>query len=116
MDFWKVLVESGCGCLDVIWRVHVGGFRHFDSRKCGGSQSSIHGVWSPQQFHRGCGRFRRRYRDGFSEERWWFLIVPALVIGRDLAMKSAVSASLVIVAAKCLIGFCGDRQLSVSVD
>jgi uncharacterized membrane protein YfcA len=37
-----------------------------------------------------------------------FLIIPALVLFRKLSMKTAIGTSLVIIAAKSLIGFTGD--------
>jgi uncharacterized membrane protein YfcA len=41
-----------------------------------------------------------------------FLIIPALVLFSKLSMKMAVGTSLLIIAAKSLIGFMGDRQNS----
>lgn len=40
-----------------------------------------------------------------------FLIIPALVILSNLPMKEAVGTSLVIIAAKSLIGFFGERDI-----
>jgi uncharacterized membrane protein YfcA len=43
-----------------------------------------------------------------------FLIIPALVLLSKLPMKQAVGTSLVIIAAKSLIGFLGEHQLSAT--
>jgi uncharacterized membrane protein YfcA len=45
-----------------------------------------------------------------------FLIIPALVILARLPMKQAVGTSLIIIAAKSLIGFVGDLQGMAAVD
>ncbi len=45
-----------------------------------------------------------------------FLIIPALVILANLPMKKAVGTSLVIIAAKSLIGFLGDVHADLAVD
>lgn len=45
-----------------------------------------------------------------------FLIVPALVIFSRLPMKTAVGTSLVIIAAKSLIGFLGEIQTGILID
>jgi uncharacterized protein len=45
-----------------------------------------------------------------------FLIIPALVLFAKLPMKQAVGTSLVIIAAKSLIGFTGDAQGSLPID
>lgn len=42
-----------------------------------------------------------------------FLIIPALVILSNLPMKEAVGTSLVIIAAKSLIGFFGERDIQL---
>lgn len=39
-----------------------------------------------------------------------FLIIPALVVLSKLPMKEAVGTSLVIIAAKSLIGFLGEGE------
>lgn len=44
-----------------------------------------------------------------------FLIIPALVLFANLPMKRAVATSLIIIAAKSLIGFLGDVQ-TLSID
>ena len=44
-----------------------------------------------------------------------FLIIPALVLLSKLPMKEAVGTSLVIIAAKSLIGFLGEKEIS-SID
>lgn len=45
-----------------------------------------------------------------------FLIIPALVILAKLPMKMAVGTSLVIIAAKSLIGFTGDLSIARNID
>ena len=45
-----------------------------------------------------------------------FLIIPALVVLANLPMKQAVGTSLVIIAAKSLIGFLGDVRTDLVVD
>jgi hypothetical protein len=45
-----------------------------------------------------------------------FLIIPALVILAKVPMKMAVGTSLVIIAAKSLIGFIGDLGASTEID
>ena len=45
-----------------------------------------------------------------------FLIIPALVILANLPMKQAVGTSLIIIAAKSMIGFLGDVHTDVAVD
>jgi uncharacterized membrane protein YfcA len=45
-----------------------------------------------------------------------FLIIPALVLLARLPMKQAVGTSLIIIAAKSLIGFTGDLQGSEIID
>lgn len=45
-----------------------------------------------------------------------FLIIPALVLLANLPMKQAVGTSLVIIAAKSLIGFLGDVESDVHID
>jgi hypothetical protein len=45
-----------------------------------------------------------------------FLIIPALVLMARLPMKLAVGTSLVIIAAKSLIGFLGDVQRHAAID
>lgn len=45
-----------------------------------------------------------------------FLIIPALVLLAKLPMKQAVGTSLVIIAAKSLIGFTGDLKGGESID
>jgi uncharacterized membrane protein YfcA len=45
-----------------------------------------------------------------------FLIIPALVILSKLPMKMAVGTSLMIIAAKSLIGFTGDLSNNISID
>lgn len=45
-----------------------------------------------------------------------FLIVPALVLLGKLPMKTAVGTSLLIIAAKSLIGFIGDVQTQPDID
>lgn len=45
-----------------------------------------------------------------------FLIIPALVVLAKLPMKQAVGTSLIIIAAKSLIGFIGDLQGLAHVD
>ena len=45
-----------------------------------------------------------------------FLIIPALVILANLPMKKAVGTSLIIIAAKSLIGFTGDVHADVPID
>jgi uncharacterized protein len=45
-----------------------------------------------------------------------FLIIPALVLLAKLPMKQAVGTSLVIIAAKSLIGFLGDAQGNLPID
>lgn len=45
-----------------------------------------------------------------------FLIIPALVLFAGLEMKKAVGTSLIIIAAKSLIGFTGDLQGSMEID
>jgi uncharacterized membrane protein YfcA len=45
-----------------------------------------------------------------------FLIIPALVLFAGLEMKIAVGTSLLIIAAKSLIGFTGDIQIGSAID
>lgn len=45
-----------------------------------------------------------------------FLIIPALVLFAKLPMKVAVGTSLLIIAAKSLIGFIGDIQAEMPID
>ncbi|REJ79094.1 MAG: sulfite exporter TauE/SafE family protein [Acidobacteria bacterium] len=45
-----------------------------------------------------------------------FLIIPALVLLAGLEMKLAIGTSLLIIAAKSLIGFLGDIQAGSSID
>jgi len=45
-----------------------------------------------------------------------FLIIPALVIFAKLPMKQAVGTSLIIIAAKSLIGFLGDLGAAQNID
>lgn len=45
-----------------------------------------------------------------------FLIIPALVLFAGLEMKEAVGTSLLIIAAKSLIGFIGDVQTGTHID
>ena len=45
-----------------------------------------------------------------------FLIIPALVLLAKLPMKKAVGTSLVIIAAKSLLGFTGDMQGDTAID
>ncbi len=45
-----------------------------------------------------------------------FLIIPALVLFAGLDMKLAVGTSLLIIAAKSLIGFIGDIQIGSAID
>ena len=45
-----------------------------------------------------------------------FLIIPALVLFAGLTMKMAVGTSLLIIAAKSLIGFIGDVQLGSAIE
>ena len=45
-----------------------------------------------------------------------FLIIPALVLFAKLPMKKAVGTSLLIIAAKSLIGFIGDVQANEAID
>ncbi len=45
-----------------------------------------------------------------------FLIIPALVLFANLPMKQAVGTSLVIIAAKSLIGFTGDLRAGESIN
>lgn len=45
-----------------------------------------------------------------------FLIIPALVLLAGIPMKEAVGTSLLIIAAKSLIGFTGDIQTQVAID
>jgi uncharacterized membrane protein YfcA len=45
-----------------------------------------------------------------------FLIIPALVLLANLPMKQAVGTSLIIIAAKSLIGFLGDVGSDVTID
>ena len=45
-----------------------------------------------------------------------FLIIPALVLFAKLPMKKAVGTSLIIIAAKSLIGFLGDIEASETID
>jgi hypothetical protein len=45
-----------------------------------------------------------------------FLIIPALVLLANLPMKQAVGASLIIIAAKSLIGFLGDLGVDTAID
>lgn len=53
---------------------------------------------------------------GFVGAGGGFLIIPALVIFAKLPMKLAVGTSLVIIAAKSLLGFLGDLSASQSID
>ena len=52
---------------------------------------------------------------GFVGSGGGFLIIPALVIFAGLDMKMAIGTSLIIVAVKSLVGFCGDLT-SLEVD
>lgn len=45
-----------------------------------------------------------------------FLIIPALVMFARLPMKLAIGTSLLIIAAKSLIGFVGDIQTRANID
>lgn len=45
-----------------------------------------------------------------------FLIIPALVIFAKLPMKKAIGTSLLIIAAKSLLGFIGDIQTNSAID
>ena len=45
-----------------------------------------------------------------------FLIIPALVLLAKLPMKQAVGTSLIIIAAKSLIGFTGDLKRNKIID
>jgi len=45
-----------------------------------------------------------------------FLIIPALVVLSKLPMKEAIGTSLVIIAAKSLIGFFGERAVGHNID
>lgn len=45
-----------------------------------------------------------------------FLIIPALVLIAGLEMKTAIGTSLLIIAAKSLIGFAGDVQAGSNID
>jgi uncharacterized membrane protein YfcA len=42
-----------------------------------------------------------------------FLIIPALVVLSKLPMKKAIGTSLVIIAAKSIIGFLGEQNLAL---
>lgn len=53
---------------------------------------------------------------GFVGAGGGFLIIPALVILVGVPMKIAVGTSLLIIAAKSLIGFIGDLQHQVQID
>jgi uncharacterized membrane protein YfcA len=53
---------------------------------------------------------------GFVGAGGGFLIIPALVVLAGLEMKVAVGTSLVIIAAKSLVGFVGDLQTTESMD
>lgn len=53
---------------------------------------------------------------GFLGAGGGFLIIPALVIFAKLPMKLAVGTSLVIIAAKSLLGFLGDLSANQSID
>jgi uncharacterized membrane protein YfcA len=53
---------------------------------------------------------------GFVGAGGGFLIIPALVVLVGLPMKIAVGTSLLIIAAKSLIGFAGDLQRGVIID
>lgn len=53
---------------------------------------------------------------GFVGAGGGFLIIPALVLLVGMPMKIAVGTSLVIIAAKSLIGFVGDLQQQISID
>lgn len=45
-----------------------------------------------------------------------FLIIPALVLLAGMPMKRAVGTSLLIIAAKSLLGFLGDLQANLNID
>lgn len=45
-----------------------------------------------------------------------FLIIPALVLLAGMPMKRAVGTSLLIIAAKSLLGFLGDLQANLTID
>lgn len=45
-----------------------------------------------------------------------FLIIPALVLFAGMPMKRAVGTSLLIIAAKSLLGFLGDLQADLNID
>ena len=45
-----------------------------------------------------------------------FLIIPALVLMSGMPMKKAVGTSLLIIAAKSLVGFAGDIQADIPID
>lgn len=53
---------------------------------------------------------------GFVGAGGGFLIIPALVILTGLSMQTAVATSLVIIAAKSLLGFLGDYQRFTQMD
>jgi uncharacterized membrane protein YfcA len=53
---------------------------------------------------------------GFVGAGGGFLIVPALVLLGRLPMKTAIGTSLMIIAAKSLIGFIGDVQTQAAID
>lgn len=53
---------------------------------------------------------------GFVGAGGGFLIIPALVVLVGLPMRLAVGTSLFIIAAKSLIGFMGDLQISTAID
>lgn len=53
---------------------------------------------------------------GFVGAGGGFLIIPALVLLAGLPMKTAVGTSLVLIAAKSLIGFIGDLQSGLDAD
>jgi uncharacterized membrane protein YfcA len=53
---------------------------------------------------------------GFVGAGGGFLIIPALVLFAKLPMKKAVGTSLVIIAAKSLIGFLGDIGSGQQID
>jgi uncharacterized membrane protein YfcA len=53
---------------------------------------------------------------GFVGAGGGFLIVPALVFFLQLPMRRAIGTSLLVIACKSLIGFCGDVGGSASID
>jgi uncharacterized membrane protein YfcA len=45
-----------------------------------------------------------------------FLIIPALVLMSGMPMKKAIGTSLMIIAAKSMVGFAGDLQSDMPID